>query len=47
MEFGYSFVPKIENKYDKEKGHGFSVPPNPSRYEDLRDSWPGDYFVRT
>ncbi|GIN55989.1 hypothetical protein J8TS2_03080 [Lederbergia ruris] len=45
MEFGYSFVPKIENKYDKEKWHGFSVPPNPSRYEDLRDSWPGDYFL--
>ena len=45
MEFGYSFIPRVENKYDKEKGYGFSVPPNSSRYEDLKDSWPGDYFL--
>jgi lysophospholipase L1-like esterase len=26
-------------------GYGFSMPPAFSRYEDLMDSWPGDYFV--
>lgn len=46
MEFGYSFEPKISCTYDMEKGYGFSVSPEPSRFEDLKDSWPGEYFFK-
>lgn len=45
MEFGYSFEPKFNCTYDMEKGYGFSISPERSRFEDLRDSWPGDYFL--
>ena len=45
MEFNYSFQPKINCKYDRERGYGFAISPEPSRFEDLRDSWPGDYFL--
>ncbi|PWW00970.1 lysophospholipase L1-like esterase [Paenibacillus cellulosilyticus] len=45
MEFGYSFIPDDNCQYDMEQGYGFALPPMRSRTEDLRDSWPGDYFV--
>lgn len=45
MDFGYSFVPEDSCKYDKARGYGFSTASDLSRYEDLRDSWPGDYFL--
>ncbi|CAM3675628.1 rhamnogalacturonan acetylesterase [Marinicrinis lubricantis] len=44
MEFGYSFVPEKECRYDWEKGYGFAFSPQPSKNEDLRDSWTGEYF---
>lgn len=44
MKFNYSFDPKRAGKYSMDKGYGFSTSPNPSIGEDLRDSWPGDYF---
>ncbi|MBD3921777.1 rhamnogalacturonan acetylesterase [Paenibacillus sp. PR3] len=44
MEFGYSFVPNESCQYDREQGYGFSLPPKRSKTEDMRDSWPGDYF---
>lgn len=34
-----------DSAFSWQAGYGFSVPPAFSRYEDLRDSWPGDYFV--
>src|SRR5690625_6697189 len=45
MEFNYSFQPKINCKYDAERGYGFAISPGPSGFEDLRDSWPGEYFL--
>src|SRR5690625_1446983 len=45
MRFSYSFQPKINCKYDAERGYGFAISPGPSKYEDLRDSWPGEYFL--
>ncbi|WP_051620515.1 rhamnogalacturonan acetylesterase [Paenibacillus sp. UNC451MF] len=30
--------------YDAVKGYGYARAANPSKNEDLRDSWPGDYF---
>src|SRR5690625_5710451 len=44
MDFGYSFVPEKDCKYDMARGYGFSTSVECSSNEDLRDSWPGDYF---
>lgn len=44
MEFGYSLIPDDNCQYDREQGYGFSLPPMRSKTEDMRDSWPGDYF---
>src|SRR5699024_3426487 len=45
MKFNYSFQSKINGEYDGERGYGFVISPGPSGYEDLRDSWPGEYFL--
>ena len=47
MKFSYSFQPEINCKYDVERGYGFAISPEPSGYEDLRDSWPGEYFLNS
>jgi lysophospholipase L1-like esterase len=31
--------------YEMGRGFGFAIAPEPSKNEDLRDSWPGDYVV--
>jgi len=45
VAFGYSIDPQLQCRYDMEKGYGFCESPELSKNEDLRDSWPGDYFV--
>src|SRR5690606_36503441 len=45
MEFMYSFVPKNDLSYSMERGYGFAMPALRSQTEDMRDSWPGGYFV--
>jgi lysophospholipase L1-like esterase len=57
MQFNYSFVFTEEHTsssdirltwnelYDMSKGYGFATAPETSKNEDLRDSWPGDYFI--
>jgi lysophospholipase L1-like esterase len=40
-------VIRIESQdaYDMERGYGYAQSPEPSRNEDMRDSWPGEYFI--
>jgi lysophospholipase L1-like esterase len=45
MIFNYSFVPAMDCLYDMEQGYGFATAPAGSKNEDLKDSWPGDYFT--
>lgn len=44
MIFNYSFVPALVGLYDMEQGYGFAAAPAGSKNEELKDSWPGDYF---
>ncbi|WP_042212348.1 rhamnogalacturonan acetylesterase [Paenibacillus borealis] len=44
MMFSYSFVPAPECQYDMEQGYGFAAATEGSKNEDLKDSWPGEYF---
>jgi lysophospholipase L1-like esterase len=45
MEMPEAVPVRAGTSYDAEAGYGFACSPAPTRYEDLRDSWPGDYFV--
>ncbi|UQZ36145.1 GDSL family lipase [Paenibacillus sp. PK3_47] len=45
MMFSYSFIPVLEGLYSMEEGYGFAASAGVSMNEDLRDSWPGDYFT--
>lgn len=45
MKFGYSFSPAADCRYDPEQGYGFAISAEGSKNEDLKDSWPGDYFT--
>ncbi|RTE10889.1 rhamnogalacturonan acetylesterase [Paenibacillus whitsoniae] len=45
MEFGYAIKTDLCGTYDMEQGYGFSLPLMRSKVEDMRDSWPGDYFI--
>ncbi|AIQ52156.1 rhamnogalacturonan acetylesterase [Paenibacillus sp. FSL R7-0331] len=45
MKFGYSFTPAADSCYDREQGYGYAAAAGGSKNEDLRDSWPGDYFA--
>ncbi|WP_159881817.1 rhamnogalacturonan acetylesterase [Paenibacillus puerhi] len=40
-----SFALSASLAYEPQRGYGWAEAPAASRYEDLRDSWPGDYFI--
>ena len=44
MNFELTFVPDIHQLYDAKRGYGFAIAAMRSKTEDMRDSWPGDYF---
>lgn len=44
MEFSCVLKPYPECKYDEGRGSGYAAAPGLSSNEDLRDSWPGDYY---
>ncbi|MFE5319941.1 rhamnogalacturonan acetylesterase [Paenibacillus sp. NPDC056579] len=46
-ETSSEFIPvTLNTSYSSARGYGFSQSVHPSRNEDLRDSWPGDYFLQ-
>lgn len=44
MEFSFAYVPDAGVTYDMGRGSGYAAAPGLSGNEDLRDSWPGDYY---
>jgi lysophospholipase L1-like esterase len=45
LEFGYTVTPDALCRYDMGKAYGYSISSEPSKSEELRDSWPGEYFL--
>ncbi|MCY9668106.1 rhamnogalacturonan acetylesterase [Paenibacillus alginolyticus] len=55
IHYKFAFLPEEDKpdfiridqtvSYDMALGHGFAESAGPSKNEDLRDSWPGDYFI--
>lgn len=54
VELMFSFIPhegggaipvRLDTSYEPEAGYGFAVTAAPTKNEDMRDFWPGDYFL--
>ncbi|SER29336.1 Lysophospholipase L1 [Gracilibacillus ureilyticus] len=45
INFTHSFFPRQNCQYTMEQGYGFAMSTEASINEDLRDSWPGEYFT--